>query len=1091
MSAFELKCPNCGIALVAYENDIGAMASCAECDYHFILTKDSALKSTITPDYPDALEDIKIGQLALEGIKLVFSRNDFPASTLEELQRPEKAKELFGFKWPLLIKKERGAFEVPMCDEYVRHWKKTIRVLGDEYFLCSQWYEYQRTRLIAWIQSQGVTYGELRHILGETHENALIAKDNHVAEKDNTENQPEPHIQMDKSAEQFSFSLNNIPDDLTYTKPYKVSYSGTDYELSSWKDLLRVICTQLDNKFHKRLLALRGKPFADFSKRICLRSSKHNLLCPLKVADDLWIESNFDAKTIVKLATALLHTCEIDLASIKVFYNTSLRQKEDKQSEILEPQDISFTKKLDWSTLTMGVTIPVKLQDAFLQHLSSSLPRGSSKPVSINVDGTEYRASMVNVGFSDTLRKQVIQILWSRKSSMAEMLRMRFPEAYQKLAQDHGNRDGIDDVIIVACDSKQDAFKVSFLQSSKQEKIIVGNKVENIVSCDCLQRLLSINTNKGNQYRSGESSHKPIMCITLIYAIDKKLIEGNLFYKKSLLPIFRQIWNCLVNIGEEGNIWIPFKYLVSDGFWAINGDGAGSLDREMYEFLSIRPNRIAAVNAILHTFFEHNTLDAATLWNQLSSLPSNELPVEKDEIEKVRLVFNQHFMSGIRPGSIIDKNRFKRYYTEDTGSNLREDFPFEASLFKIGMLHEGKVFPLRSSEDAIWRKLVDELLTNGHCLLAYSRVMELHAQELMASGISSAEMLHDLIAHEANGDFEINNRYFATAGSSLNLADIITASIPEDTLLVSESELCRQYPYMCAGDIHHVLASDLRYVWNCRDIYVVGNRFIFDENEVDWILSEIRRAVSMDGYCSLAQFDFSESMSLNDPAITVNAARRVFGARYLADEYDKHGQIVSRKGEEIDGRVPLREFCRKHPEVTLEQIFAVASDFNITGYLVMAMMHEEMVRVELERFTAPSLVTFDIASIDQALASCFANKVMPLGAFRDFLRFPAVPGWSWNPYLLEAFLRRASHDFLLLTPSAASKEVAGVVVRKDDDIVDVLDACAMVAVDAALPADDESVIGDYLQQNGCILRRRASMIAEITARMKMIYEGMK
>lgn len=503
----------------------------------------------------------------------------------------------------------------------------------------------------------------------------------------------------------------------------------------------------------------------------------------------------------------------------------------------------------------------------------------------------------------------------------------------------------------------------------------------------------------------------------------------------------------------------------------------------------INDNDVAIIKSIICEVAKNSNPDSQELTSSLEQLsPINHYA---DEIEKVRLVFNQHFMSGIRPGSIIDKNRFRRYYSEDTGSNLREDFPLEATLFKIGMLHEGKVFPLRSSEDAIWRKLVDELLASGHCLLAYSRVMELHARELMVSGITSAEMLHDLIAHEANGDFEINNRYFATAGSSLNLADTIAASIPEDTLLVSEIELCRKHPYMRAEDIHHVLASDLRYVWNCQDIYVVGNRFVFDENEVEGILSEIHRAVSMDGYCSLAQFDFSESMSLNDPEATVNAARRVFGARYLADEYDKHGQIVSRKGEEIDGRVPLREFCRKHPEVTLEQIFAVAADFNITGYLVMAMMHEEMVRVELERFMAPSLVTFDIVSIDQALDSCFANKVMPFGAFHDFSRFPAVPGWSWNPYLLEAFLRRASHDFLLLTPSAASKEVAGVVVRKNDDIVDVLDACAMVVVDAALPADDESVIGDYLQQNGCILRRRASMIAEITARMKMIYEGMK
>ena len=314
MNTFRFNCPNCGIALEADENDIGTKVACSACNHHFIL------KKHYPPFYPDALEDIKVGELAAAGINLLFFHKTFSQSTLEELQSPEKSEKLFGFKWPLLIKKNQGTFDMPMYDGRIRHWEKTISTFGSEFFLCNQWNECHRNQLISWFQDQGITYEELRHKLDASDEDTQIAQSNNVDGKNNVENRFEPHRVIDRSIEQLSFSLNAIPDDLTYTKPYKLSYFEEDYELSSWKDLLREVCKLLDDKFHKRLLALRGKSFTEFTKRICLRSSKHNLLQPLKITDDLWLESNFDAKTIVRFVTVLSKKCEIEPANIKVYY---------------------------------------------------------------------------------------------------------------------------------------------------------------------------------------------------------------------------------------------------------------------------------------------------------------------------------------------------------------------------------------------------------------------------------------------------------------------------------------------------------------------------------------------------------------------------------------------------------------------------------------------------------------------------------------------------------------------------------------------------------------------------------------------------
>ena len=645
--------------------------------------------------------------------------------------------------------------------------------------------------------------------------------------------------------------------------------------------------------------------------------------------------------------------------------------------------------------------------------------------------------------------------------------------------------------LVKYCELPPEDFSVAYSVSENIAEEAIGEST----LPSCIQKLSSLNINNGNQYRSGAASHKPVMCLTLIYAIDKKLSADNLFHRKTLLPIFRKIWDFLANNDSKGNIWIPFKYLVNDGFWIVNADGTGSLDQEMYEFLSVSQNRIDAVNAILNTYFGYKMADLSILWEHLSSPNSGELPLNQDahedELENVRVVFNHHFQMGIRPGSIIDKNRFKRYYLKEIGTELRENFPFESILPEIGMAHDGKVFPLQSSENAVWKTLVNGLLNNGHTLLAYSRVMELHAQELMASGITSADMLHELLVHDASGEFKIGNKYFSASGETLNVADFLAADLSKNTPLVSEPELFKRHPYLCREDIHHVLASDLHYIRNEKNFYVICDRMIFDEDEANSVLAEVHRLVEKDGYCSLSHFDFEESISLNEPGITAYAARRVFFARYLASEFDKHGQIVSSHGEEIDSRIPLHEFCGVHSEITLEQVNAIAEDFNISGYLVMTTMHEEMVRVEQERFVAPSMISFDVALIDSFLDTCIHGKVMPLGAFHDFSQFPAVPGWSWNWYLLEAFLKRSSQKFRLLVPSVASKEIAGVVVRQDAAIDDVLDACAMVATEAGLSDDDAESIGNYLQKNRCILRRRTTLITPIMERMKMIGKGMK
>lgn len=174
----------------------------------------------------------------------------------------------------------------------------------------------------------------------------------------------------DKLSELLSFALNAVPNDLACTKPYKVSYFGRDYEVSSWKDLLREICLLLNAGFPHRFSALRDKVFLPFTRRICLKSSPSDMVEPLKIAQGLWVESNFEAKRIVNFVVTLVQYCELDSAKVRVHYRTRILQQKRKMHKPsgTADQEISFT---NWNCFALSITISSELES------KNELPKNS------------------------------------------------------------------------------------------------------------------------------------------------------------------------------------------------------------------------------------------------------------------------------------------------------------------------------------------------------------------------------------------------------------------------------------------------------------------------------------------------------------------------------------------------------------------------------------------------------------------------------------------------------------------------------------------------------------------------------------------
>ena len=325
--------------------------------------------------------------------------------------------------------------------------------------------------------------------------------------------------------------------------------------------------------------------------------------------------------------------------------------------------------------------------------------------------------------------------------------------------------------------------------------------------------------------------------------------------------------------------------------------------------------------------------------------------------------------------------------------------------------------------------------------------------------------------------------FFAPRGLDAISCRIAAAIMPQEGAIIDILATSKQLPYVDTAYIRNWCKSLDNLVWIGQDAYAIAGRIEFDDAEVCRGRSCCETAIAAEGFFSLSQLCLDDSAAMNDPRMTGSALRRVFFQRFLSDNFDINGQIVCAKGSNIDGQIPLHTFLQEHSDVTLDQLEAVAKEYNIVLWQALKTAHEEMARVDRDRFVAPGMVPFDIAAIDSAIANVCEDVPMPLGSFTNLSNFPAVPGWTWNAYLLESFLRRSSAEFRLLSSTSFTKDPTGAVVPRKLDDCSPEDIFAVIARRCGVAAETEEV-GNFLVATQCIMRRTPKTVGAVVARMK-------
>jgi 5-methylcytosine-specific restriction enzyme A len=103
-----------------------------------------------------------------------------------------------------------------------------------------------------------------------------------------------------------------------------------------------------------------------------------------------------------------------------------------------------YRKEVDWSLLHQGLTIPIRLQVAF-KSLLRDFARGVGRKVTLLVNGLPFEGMLINQNFDQekfTRHADVVQIRYSSRSGLPQILQRLFPASYEYLRKEREQMSG-------------------------------------------------------------------------------------------------------------------------------------------------------------------------------------------------------------------------------------------------------------------------------------------------------------------------------------------------------------------------------------------------------------------------------------------------------------------------------------------------------------------------------------------------------------------------------------------------------------------------------------------------------------------------
>jgi hypothetical protein len=456
-------------------------------------------------------------------------------------------------------------------------------------------------------------------------------------------------------------------------------------------------------------------------------------------------------------------------------------------------------------------------------------------------------------------------------------------------------------------------------------------------------------------------------------------------------------------------------------------------------------------------------------------------------VKKLSAVILVHFANGYKMDSPIALRRFRAFAIEDLGEELTmADDELKLYIAAAGTTFEGKVYAVSPGTKERIREMVRAYYLDGAQAIFFAEFYARNENWLFEASVVSADMLI-VILHRLFPELLFTKTYFGHARETVFSAlESEILRVWGDDVLLTYGQLAERLQYIPLDRIKNALGQNGDFIWSSVETFSHISRIDISETEREAICKVVEQECDANGYTSISDLPFGEIIERNYE-LSLTAIHSAVFRICLSGKFDKHGKIITRKGDMLDAVAIMKDYCRTIDKCTLDDLLNYEKELTgeVHRWIPMEAGSSALIRIDKDIYVADKYAHFNSDAIDDAISLFVKHDYLPLKSFTTFSAFPDC-GQHWNLFLLESYCRKFSKRFRFDAPAVNSRN-AGAVIR-----VGCLLNYTDIMTDAVANSDihlADNIVSKFLSESGYTGRRSSSgKAAEIIAKAKMLRE---
>ena len=839
-----------------------------------------------------------------------------------------------------------------------------------------------------------------------------------------------------------------------FTKPVSASYFGDQFYESSWRTLYKKLCKLLALDYPDVFKTLRDQSTSGNREYMVYDSEiAKSLTKPYEVANGIFVETNRSATDLMESIRKLLDACLVDYENVEIRYVQKPQTSVDEESFASAIAQNGKAGQVP-SASDHSKSKAERMRQAFIAWMQKNGYSQSS------CNG--YASALLTIGEFAKEKGVATRSFFEMtdpNESTEVWRKLRLLPEYISYNRDQHNR----------------------FSAAIKQFIVFHSTYNKAAPISSKAQTTSDTGNPTPAQKKSAGSQKRTPAHPGMVEFEKWLSESNCPSGsiKTYLHRVEKIGKYLLDNGlEERNIFsirgiarlerIRESLQKDENFQSSEGVGMASLALfALKKYISFRKN---------------DTSD----------------DVDSEIADRFSAILKDEFDNGYRVASLIDRNRFKQFYSDRYGEDIQlSDEELVLTLAKIGTVQEERIF---MREGAGSDDLLDDIQADiartfkeGASCIYYSELFNKY-QTVLADRLQvfDADVMKKLLVETSYREYFPGKDFFFLYGRSYDVSNDVKKFMLHASEPMTYDEIHERLWYIPRDVIKQTLRASSDMINVAQETYMHINHFPISADELKRISELINGQLSQRSFITDAEL--RELIEKNCPSVAINtesySARGLRGALsvLLKDQFSFNGTVISRRGVALRKGQVYEEFCSSHELMTFDDLQAFAKEMS-KGLIPWDTVMDVMLRISQSEFMPKGSVNFDIAATDRVLDELMEGQYMPLGSFRLFLHYPPV-NVKWNKYLLESYVAGYSAKFRLVHSSWLAYDCCGAIVRRDSKLKDFED----VVTDALAHSDEWKTANDalaFLSTQGYLLDKRWTKINTILPEAKRRRERLK